>query len=262
VEESRGAGSLKVRRNRGAVRLHWEQYLFMLPTISVMVFAGLLQAAPIILSDDDLGDNYYDAAPADLLGRKSWLGLFIGKEESRENARESRLQVTQVRLVPRKESGSTIYRVVTTPPDATLLISGVPGVSAGAAVTLGRSIDLSSEKREAEFRFGNDVYRIRLVSAEPSYCDAVITLTLGESTQELFDATAPGKTKDPTLLVACDDPHFRIHWAGDLDRDGRLDMLVTFSHKYSYFPNQLLLSSVARSGELVVEVARYERFSQ
>src|SRR5262245_65556102 len=72
----------------------------------------------------------------------------------------------------------------------------------------------------------------------------------GGRRQKLFDAAGPGTTNDPALVVSCDEPHFTVHWAGDLDRDGRLDMLVTFSHKYSYHPRQLLLSSGARSGEL------------
>ena len=99
-------------------------------------------------------------------------------------------------------------------------------------------------------------------SKEPNYCDAVIILTQGERTQKLFDAAGPGTTNDPALVVSCDEPHFTVHWAGDLDRDGRLDMLVTFSHKYSYHPRQLFLSSGARSDELVAEVARYERFAE
>lgn len=40
----------------------------------------------------------------------------------------------------------------------------------------------------------------------------------------------------------CDGPHFWLEWAGDLDGDGRLDLLVTFSDKYSAHPRQLLLS--------------------
>ena len=103
---------------------------------------------------------------------------------------------------------------------------------------------------------------IHLESRQASLCDGVITLSSGGRTQKLFDATEPGATRDPDLVLACDDPHFKIHWAGDLDRDGRLDMLVTFSHKYSYVPNQLLLSSAARSPDLVAEAGRYERFSQ
>lgn len=96
-------------------------------------------------------------------------------------------------------------------------------------------------------------------SKEPNYCDAVITLTQGGRRQKLFDAAGPGTTNDPALVVSCDEPHFTVHWAGDLERDGRLDMLVTFSKKYSYYPRQLFLSSGARSDELVTEVARYDR---
>jgi hypothetical protein len=231
-------------------------------TIIVAVVAGLLQASPAILTDTDLGDDYYDGVPANLLGRNNWLGLVVTGAETDDKRHESRLQITQVSFVPRTEAGRTIYRIVTTPPDVALLISGVPGILPGAAVTLDRFITLGSEKRKAEFQFGARLYRIRLDFTDPSYCDAVITLTLGQRTQKLFDATEPDATTDPALMLACDDPHFQIHWVGDLDRDGQLDMLVTFSRKYSYHPRQLLLSSAARSGQFVAEVGRYDRYSQ
>ena len=104
--------------------------------------------------------------------------------------------------------------------------------------------------------------RIRLDSKEPNYCDAVIILTQAGRRQKLFDAAGPGTTNDPALVVSCDEPHFTVHWAGDLDRDGRLDMVVMFSHKYSYHPRQLFLSSGARSDELIAEVARYDQFAE
>lgn len=229
--------------------------------ISAAILFGLVQSDPIILSRDDIGDNYY-VVPADFLGPKMWLGLFITGTESQVEGRESHLRVARVRVVTRRESGQTIYRIVTTPPDASLLVSAVPGVSAGPVVTVGVFIDLGSEKLDAEFRLGKQLYTIRLDSTVPDHCDGVITLTSGGRMQRLFDATRPGATRQPGLVVACDDPHFKIHWVGDLDRDGRLDMLVTFSHKYSYFPTQLLLSSAARPLDLVGEVARYERFAE
>ena len=239
-----------------------ELSLTILWRISTVTLAALLQAGPAILSSDDIGDEYSNAPPADLRARPNWLGLFITDTGSDAKSRASRLEATQVSFVPQTTSGGIVYRIVTTPPGAVLLVSGVPRVSAGPAVTLGRFIDLSADERETEFSLGNHAYRIRLEFREPDYCDAVITLASGGRSQKLFDAREPGATRDPTLVVACDDPHFRIHWAGDLDRDGRLDMLVTFSHKYSYHPRQLLLSSAARSGDLVAEAGRYERFSQ
>jgi hypothetical protein len=54
-----------------------------------------------------------------------------------------------------------------------------------------------------------------------------------------------------------DDPHWDVYWAGDLDRDGELDLLVAFSDKYSAYPYVLLLSSRAKAGEMVGEAAHF-----
>ncbi len=89
---------------------------------------------------------------------------------------------------------------------------------------------------------------------DPHLCDALITLSHRNTRQKLYE---PGQSG-----FACDEPHFDILWAGDLDRDGKLDLLVTFSSKYSYYPRQLFLSSSSRPEDLVSEVARYERFAQ
>jgi hypothetical protein len=230
--------------------------------IGTVALVGLLQAGPVILSSDDIGDNYYDAPPAVILDRTTWLGLFIKEGKSDQKTHESHLAVTSVSFALRKEPGPTVYRLVTSPAGADLLLSGVSVLSPGPVTTLGQFIDFGGETREAEFRLSSRQYRIRLDSKEPNYCDAVIILTQGGRSQKLFDAADPGVTKDPALMVSCDEPHFTIHWAGDLDRDGQLDMLVTFSRKYSYHPRQLFLSSSARSGELVAEVARYNTFAQ
>jgi hypothetical protein len=157
-----------------------------------------------------------------------------------------------------------VLKIETTPPNATLLMYGVPNITPGPAITAAQFVDLWQDDPEEQIRIGERLYTIRLVSQEPDYCDAVISLTSGAITQRLFDSKNPRPHPggDPYRVWTCDDPHFRIHWAGDLDRDGQLDMVVTFSEKYSYHPRQLLLSSAARPPDLVAEVARYERFSQ
>lgn len=231
----------------------------MLMMVVAVALVALLQVGPVILSSADIGDNYYDAPPAEVREQSTWLGLFI-KEGKADQKRESRLEVTRVEFVPRNEAGTTVYRLVTSPPDAAFLLSGVPRLSEGAATTVGQQIDLGGETRETELWLGSRQYTIRLDSKDD--CDAVIVLTEAGRRQQLFDAAGPGITNDPALVLSCDEPHFTVHWAGDLDRDGRLDLLATFSHKYSYHPRQLFLSSGARSHELVAEVARYERFAQ
>lgn len=57
-----------------------------------------------------------------------------------------------------------------------------------------------------------------------------------------------------------------VEWAGDLDKDGKLDLIVNFSDggdygkRYEYFSNSvtvLFLSSFAKEGDLVAPVARH-----
>jgi hypothetical protein len=55
-----------------------------------------------------------------------------------------------------------------------------------------------------------------------------------------------------------DEPHFEIVWAGDLDRDGKLDLIVNLERKYSWHPFRLLLSSKAVGAELVGQAAIFE----
>jgi hypothetical protein len=52
-----------------------------------------------------------------------------------------------------------------------------------------------------------------------------------------------------------DDPHYFVEWAGDLDRDGKLDLVVNLSRKYSLHPYRLLLSSKSKATQLVGEAA-------
>jgi hypothetical protein len=73
-----------------------------------------------------------------------------------------------------------------------------------------------------------------------------VVLTDGRQTQVLYSADG-----------FVDDPHFYIEWAGDLDGDGKLDLVVNLSRKYSVHPHRLLLSSKASPTELVREVAAF-----
>jgi len=73
--------------------------------VVAVALTGLLQVGPVILSSGDIGDNYYDAPPPVVSEQTTWLGLFIKKGTSDQETRESHLEVTRVRFVPRKESG-------------------------------------------------------------------------------------------------------------------------------------------------------------
>ncbi|MBM4267876.1 MAG: hypothetical protein FJ144_14900 [Deltaproteobacteria bacterium] len=100
-------------------------------------------------------------------------------------------------------------------------------------------------------------------------------LRLGSSTYMQLGAEHE-RTEDPLLVIAaigdgqqqlakldgcCNDTWPGIVWAGDLDRDGKIDLLLNLSIHYAAGNLVLFLSSAAKPGELLGEVARFESAS-
>lgn len=76
--------------------------------------------------------------------------------------------------------------------------------------------------------------------------NAKLVLTNGSSTQVLY-----------TLEECGSDPAWSLVWAGDLDRDGKLDLYVSVTQHYNSAQKKLFLSSQADEGQLVQEVAEF-----
>ena len=94
-------------------------------------------------------------------------------------------------------------------------------------------------------------------SVEQTQFDCRVMLEDGMRAQQLFDLggySAPGST----AVLTGDDGNARLIFAGDLDRDGRLDLIFDVSDHYNVSRPTLFLSSQAAVGELVRQVAQYE----
>jgi hypothetical protein len=90
-------------------------------------------------------------------------------------------------------------------------------------------------------------YEVRLETKDSSFANAQVVLAYEGRTQVLYATEG-----------FADDPHFEIVWAGDLDRDGKLDLIVNLHRKYSAPPYRLLLSTRASRNNLVGEAAVFE----
>src|SRR5512144_589507 len=132
-----------------------------LPAFLLGLMLGTIQRTPVVLSGDAL-DTVFDSVPPELVDRQAWLGLFAAGTGANQNSQGGRLQVARVRFVRRRDEGRPIYRIETTPAGAILLVSGVPGLTSGAAVTLARSVTLSEERRTVQFELSQRRYTIRL----------------------------------------------------------------------------------------------------
>ncbi len=76
--------------------------------------------------------------------------------------------------------------------------------------------------------------------------NAKLVLASGDSAQVLYSLKECGNDAGWTLL-----------WAGDLDRDGKLDLYVSVNQHYNVSERKLFLSSSAEEGQLVREVAEF-----
>lgn len=76
--------------------------------------------------------------------------------------------------------------------------------------------------------------------------NAKLVLASGDSAQVLYSLKECGNDAGWTLL-----------WAGDIDRDGKLDLYVSVNQHYNVSERKLFLSSSAEEGQLVKEVAEF-----
>lgn len=96
-------------------------------------------------------------------------------------------------------------------------------------------------------------YEINIIGDKGEKCwkdglpkNAQLVLTSGNSTQVLY-----------TLEGCGNDPGWSLIWAGDLDKDGKLDLYVTVNQHYNIVERRLFMSSQADEGQLVAEVAEF-----
>ncbi len=73
-----------------------------------------------------------------------------------------------------------------------------------------------------------------------------IVFSCGSRSQVLWDIEKPALDD-----FSFDDPGFKVLWAGDYDGDGKIDLKMELSPKYSCSRKVTLLSSKAKKSELV-----------
>jgi len=132
-------------------------------------------------------------------------------------------------------------------PKVTFAARCVAGLSAGKIVNAGvLNHDLQYDGA-LELTIGALRYRLSIEAKHPDLADAKVVLAHDGRMQVLYSADG-----------FVDEPHFHIVWAGDLDRDGKLDLVVNLNRKYSWHPYRLLLSTKARGRDLVGDAAVFE----
>jgi hypothetical protein len=222
--------------------------------ICAMRFALLvLLALPILQNPETtllILDEAYPEKQTAVLAARSWLGFFLDDKGA------GRLAPVTVVMGPRSIGCSDEQFVVniTGDPSGALYALSSSALRPGSVISVRQSYPVSMsiprENSEVALVLGQRQYTLRRDGPKEDGADARMTLSDGRATQVLFPVSD-----------FVDDPHFTLHWAGDMDGDGRLDLITTFSEKYSVFPTRLWLSSAARDQQLVGVAASLQRNS-
>ena len=178
-----------------------------------------------------------------------WLGFFADRGQS--ELRNVTLKVERKpdwagfdddgKIVKIREKGKPLF-----------LVRGLKPLRAGAATTLhSKQMPLTNHL----FRLSGEEYKLQVVTQDRSQSDGIINLDDAKlvlshngTQQTLYDLGGAGKSTEAYWWLA---------WAGDADRDGKLDLYVYVSNHYNGTYYRLFLSSVAAPGRLVREVAQW-----
>lgn len=186
-----------------------------------------------------------------------WLALTVHAEAA--SLQPTRTRVSRVHdplLDPAGEATGTDVQA-TEAPGALMLLRG-EGLRAGPVVQARRSQREDPSSSMEPLSLGGKTYRWGLQCDLPradgsNVCALVLEHGAVRQRLQAFDA----RTDDRGATGLGDEAHPRLLFAGDLDRDGRLDLIVDLSDHYNVSRPTLFLSSGPTPGTLVRAVASY-----
>jgi len=212
-------------------------------TMFCLLSASGARAASILELVDYHGDEVTAKA------NQSWLGLYVeagGKSE----LKPTKVSITLVndQIIDEDPKLKTGKRVAVPGKQKPLfLLSGITGLKAGSVIT-------SQTNKKEHLEVGEHL-KLKVGNAESTLVvDAMkkgeyptrytITLQSGGTKQKVLHHKQIGADSAPSLL-----------WCGDLDGDGKLDLIMDTTDNYNASIVTVFLSGKAKPGKLVQEVA-------
>jgi hypothetical protein len=188
-----------------------------------------------------------------------WLALYVHKGLA--ELRYSKIRVTRVfdlvvDEVDGEKTGKKVSVASSRPP--VFLLKPSKRLKAGPVFSI--FLDKESDRKPLEespvlLQLGKKSYVLKVVASENGSGNCIqsvfprnarLVLVSGNSSQTLY-----------TLEDCGDIPSWNLLWAGDLDRDGKLDLYMSVTQHYNTSERRLFLSSHSGKGQLVKEVTAF-----
>lgn len=214
-----------------------------------------------------LTPGQFHAEEVDAVSGSVWLALYPADGEGGPHLGYVTVRVERVFdaiVDPEGEATGKRVSVAGDGPEPLLLLNGAhdlrPGPVTAADPSSGdfSGVDpmplyLQGRSYELGFRFAGD----ELPPPAPAgWRDAVLVLRHGDVEQTLYELQIWTEPETGNLYFG-NEGWPGVLWAGDLDRDGRLDLFLDLTEHYTATEPTLFLSSAAGAGELVGRVASH-----
>lgn len=237
----------------------------MIPKITITMLIVLLMTSVAIRTSNvanacpdesrllEIGEFHGDEVEAQT--GETWLGLHISEGESMLINYQLTVEPVHDGIVddPDESTGKKVS--VDLPLEPRFLVA-TEWLSAGPAQTVleGNYEKALGPMSPVRLKLEHASYELKVIgSEEGEKCsddglpkNAKLVLASGESEQILYSLDECGN-----------DPSWFLLWAGDLDRDGKLDFFVSVNQHYNVSEKKLFLSSAAGEGQLVEQVAEF-----
>lgn len=147
-----------------------------------------------------------------------------------------------------KKSGKKV--AVRRDSDPVFLIKGAGMLRPGSVETIFREEKSLGNGATIDLELKGKQYQLKVISDDPEPRDYLVqktklVVTTGRTSQTLIS------------LKEHADGGWTLLWAGDIDRDGKLDLYMNLTNHYNVMRKVLFLSSQAGKGRLVKEVVEF-----
>jgi hypothetical protein len=152
------------------------------------------------------------------------------------------------------EDGTTGKRVGAGQDDVLFYVRDLPGATSGSVATAyaGRGDPLSLVGLDRGFElFERSAGALRLDCIGTETTRECALVLSHEGRQQVLGRWAADASAGESQLMLGSEAWPHLRWAGDIDRDGRLDLLIDMTDHYNVSAPTLFLSTQAKPGELV-----------
>jgi len=215
------------------------------------LFAGSDRYSKILLTGNYHGED------VDISSEETWLALV--HKDNGFYLEETRLQIDAVHDAmvdrPGEKSGKAIN--ITQHNSSILILAKSLGLKAGKIQGQTFPGHYFKNDEPQHIQFNGKPYHLRMHIPPVLDRESKSDLEFSSNEKKQTLRSYYTRAQNDTLYVFGDESAVGIIWAGDLDRDGKPDLIMSLSDHYNVMETALLLSSKADEGGLVKLVATF-----